>query len=79
MDCNFGTPNPTTRLYDNSTMLHDDMMTCDRLVGGLCDAHIQLRLFAGQDFSFKTAHAIVLRAEGAVKQQRDLKFQAGNV
>lgn len=79
VDCNFGTPYPTTRLYDKSTMMPLDMMTPDRFACGLRNVHIPWHLFAEQDFSFKTAYDIALQAECAVNQHRDLRSQAGDI
>lgn len=52
-DCNFGTPDSTIRLYENSTMLPLDVMMRCRFVCGLRDVHIQQRLFAEQDLPCK--------------------------
>lgn len=51
----------------------------NRFMHGLRDSHIQQRLFMEQGLPFKMAYDIAHRAEGAVKQQRDLKSQAGGV
>lgn len=78
-DCNFGTLDPTKKLYPNYTMLPLDVMLRDRFVCGLGDAHIQQRLLAEEFWSFTTAYDIVLRAEGAAKHQQNLKTHAGEV
>lgn len=69
-DCNFGTLNLTTQLYDNATMLPLDVMLQESFMCGFRDAYIQQRLFTEQDLSFRMAYDIALHAEDAVKQQQ---------
>lgn len=68
-DCNFGTPDPTNRLYKNSTMLPLDVTMQDRFLCDLRDAHSKQRLFAKPDLNCKTEYDIAFRYEGAVKQE----------
>lgn len=59
-DCNFETPDPTTRLYDNSTMLLLDVIQREKIVCGLHDVYIQQCLITEQDLSLKTACDVAL-------------------
>lgn len=68
MDCNFGTPDATTRLHGNSTILPPALMLPDTIVCSFRDVHNQQRFHAEQALSYNRLYHSVLcqqRAQAA--------------